>query len=544
MTSSFSQKYLPSKSNAMGWWLVVITSITAFFWAINTPLYVDDFMYEYVLQHSKDFGDIPTTGEYNLPFYKIPYAIYFHAVKMNGRFANYAMLFSVPFPVWLVKMFLGTALASLYLLLIRWIRPGRITNNLAVLISPVALWYGLPWNVFMQSSDYQFNYILPSVLMVACIILFYRERCIKWWAWLLLFFFSLWHEGFTVVFGAFTATFYLLTREKKYLYMLFVLMAGFLLQMTPGTVERILYTSENAAGKENEFVSGIRELWPSVTALVLWLFLRKKQNPENRKFTDVFIVALLVSWLAVLVIIIATNAPQRAHWPNNLLALCLIFFLLGKYKLKNIRPVIASVVIAVCVAWSASLVYYQHRSKEITDYSVDQIMNGETVFKDKYGVGNLEIPFWLKHIVSIPYGTFRFFESYILADISSNVRNHGFIMPPDSLLGKPVEEWPKMPGNNNFYYIEPSIVVGKNLPENCVEDTYEVTFDKPVAVAHPVSYLIYLITGSPEKHELKTSQISKIVYNGDTIILQYLGWENTELDGRKILKMNKLTSQE
>ena len=530
-------------ANPIGSLSLLLSILIAFFWVVNTPSYLDDFYYRLIFQNSKSLGDIPDSGDYNLPFYKIPYAIYCHSLMWNGRFANYAYLVAVPFPYWVVKIFLGVCISFFYFLLWKW-AGSRLSSRLLAVVLPVLFWGGLPWHQHFQSSDFHFNYIIPSIMMVALLLIFRGSNRPKWWAWVLAFVFGAWHEGFTLVFGAFILCRALFMRQSKYYYLLLVLVLGFLVQLSPGTLNRIAESLEwNENNRDTNLVFSYIELWTSIVALYLWIVTRRKVSSKERNNMDSFGVGLIFSWMVSLIIILTLHAPQRAHWPNSLLSILFILLALRHYKNFYLSKWFATTFIVLYGLFGTSLVYCQHRVKLITHYCIDSIKEGDTFFEDRYDYSNFKVPFWLKRFMAVPYGMFYPEEQTWLGNFATNDSLPTFILLPKELKNVSFDNWPRINGNTDFKYIAPSTLVRRKDGENFKDRTFILTFGEP-NLSSSLSRLfkyIFLIDSQPKNVPLKIYKTWEFTHGPDTLEFIYFYepyglWEGEVLEELNIVR--------
>lgn len=529
--------WLPNSQSWFGWLAFAVSMILAFTWPQFCPMALDDFMYRYMYQYCTPVGGYGDPDHYTLPYVKIPYAIYFHIIHNNGRWANLAYMVAIPFPVWLVKLFLGIALSGLYLLFMNWANRVNLKNNLIALIMPVLFWFGLPWSHHFESSDFHFNYILPTVMMLGAMMLLLRRRKPGLWTWLLLFVFAAWHEGFTIVFASFVLGLYIFHREKKFIWALVVLACGFLVQMTPGTVARIAEGLSDNLGKHYAGFSFI-ELWPSVLALVLWPLLRQKYNSAKRRLIDAFGFGFVLSWIAMIVIIALILPEQRAHWPNNVLAVCFILLLLRRYGKSHVSLWIKVAFSAIYLAWGTSLLYYQLRVRQVVEYATTQLEISKPVMEDGAGYAGLNIPFWVSRFCYVPYGSFCFLEQVCVSGLSTPHDFYAYVMLPPEKYGRDIREFAKIPGNNDYYYVYPSAIVRPATDHNYEELRYEIKFGEPT-ISTPLTDIVNSVFGKrPYTETLDVQAIVRIPYLNDSIDVLMFHGDLRGAEGREIIEMN------
>lgn len=540
MKAEIYKKLLPTRENWFGWSVLVLSMLIAFVWVCCTPLATDDFAFRFIYQNCKDLGDISEGPQYNLPFYKFPYAIYSCMLRENGRLGNYLYLFAVPYPVWLVKAFIGLCFSSFIFLLFNWAKNLRLRNTLISLLMPIFIWLGFPWEQQFQSSDFMFNYMLPSLLMLGVMILFLRDKKPSTWSWILLAIFALWHEGFTSVLAAFTFVFYVSYREKKYLWMLAVLILGFIAQMTPGILERINgeFNSSNYEFK----IFSFWELWTSVVAILLWAILRKNFNKKERKFIDTYGLGFLLGWIIMFIILVCVKPSQRAHWPINILAICFILRLLGSIKRKRVSISMLILYLAIYSVWGTSLIFYQIKVRNIAYNFIQHIEDGNMTFEDDADYSELIIPFYITRFLRVPYGYLNYSQNSMLSYYSTNIHKarNSIVVLPKEYYDKKIDEWPVVPGNTQLRYIYPATLLRPLTAEDKVSE-YEVVFDKPNIANGLKSWLLYWLNGmQPEKVIMKKENSLKAVHRGDSLEFLYLFTPDDRFENRRILSINAI----
>lgn len=340
----------------------------------------------------------------------------------------------------------------------QWCGRKSLENGGLAIAVPLLLWTGLQWNDQMQSSDFHFNYVIPSVLIMGCLIRFFKKASPGIVGWILICFLAVWHEGFTVVFGVFLGVQWLYERKRDFLIAICILIAGTLLQYSPGTHDLAV----NSFGRPSLPISLVLSKgWVSLIAIAWWLLRRKSLEKREKRTIDRFAVGVIVSWIPALVWIFWLSSAQRAHWPNDVLAIALTLMLIRTYKPLTIKVPVKVVLLALYALWGASLVYWQYRVKVFTNYCLEELKTGKTVLLDRDDFLSEDIPFWLMDIPRIQYSTQHHWEHRSMPFTTSHGKNNTYIILPDSLYGKPFEEWPKVPGKNDMRFAGKNILVRK-----------------------------------------------------------------------------------
>ena len=535
-------RFLPHKNNWFGWASLLVTIVIAVFWMGNTPMDTDDFYYSHMPLDENGLNMWHYEGEEITSFSQIPQAVINHRANVNGRFSNMAFLAFQPLPLWFIKYFCGAMLALFAWSLWRWNGKNYLKNNWLAVAVPFLMWTGLQWNDQMQSSDFHFNYTIPSLLLIACLMVFGRhDSKPRWWGWLLLAFFSIWHECFTIALGVFLGVQWLFERRKTTFIAIVILIGGALFQFTGGSQERLSASAEAASLEFYPWTYLVSKAWVSFLAFGLWLWRRRKIPKEKRMAIDRFALGLLASWIVALSIILALNAPQRSHWAEDVMSICLILLIVNTFKPLRVRVWIGALLLAFYAAWGASLIYWQCRVTEFTNYCINEIKQGKTAILDKDGFASENIPFWLMGIPKLQYGSFSSWAHTTFAYCNSDRKTETYVILPKESFDKPIYEWEKIPGNNNFYYASPYCFVKPHDGFDPMDKDITLTFGKPTIAATPLDRLINLIMHGNEqfsKLPLGYRHYYSTEVNGDSIDVIFLCSLPRSFQGRPIVSID------
>lgn len=194
-------------SEHCGWNTVWVTLFLAMFgfYLIMTPKFSDDLWYmegwgSWFIAHGIDYpgdGINPFTDEY--PTDEVTASIKQHFGRDNVRLSNITATLLMPFPKWVGS---GIAFAAFAAAVLGCFRLARIERRSWIVAAGLALWtFTMPWNNFMGSLIFQFNYIVPSGMAVL-LLLWVRKNPRGAWQqagiFLLALLTGMWHEGFAV----------------------------------------------------------------------------------------------------------------------------------------------------------------------------------------------------------------------------------------------------------------------------------------------------------------------------------------------------------
>lgn len=514
-------RYLPGSKNWFGWASMVITVVIAVAWFCVTPIHTDDFFYQRMPGPVDETAMWTCSGEFITSFSQVPEAIVNHRHTINGRFSNFAYLAVQPLPMWLIKLICGLFIASFSLILWRWCGKGALRNPVYAIAVPLLLWTGLQWNDQMQSSDFQFNYTVTSLLMVGCMMAFFRDRGRPpgVWAWVLLAVFALWHECFTIALGCLLGVKWLFRPNRNTFIVCVVLVAGALLQFSPGTEARMNDQIEVSTLMYYPWTLLLSKGWISVVALCMWPVCRRKADKEKRRFFDMFGFGLLLAWVATIMLIAFVAAPQRAHWPNDVIAICFILSMIGVFRPVRVSKWLAVLLLSVYTVWGVGLVYWQLRYTRFTNYCLKELAQGNFGIIDREGLLKEHSPFWLMGMTSLMYGTFSAWPYFNMAYCGSDRQTRGFVVLPPEDFGKTFDNWPKVEGCNDFRFASPTQLIRRSDGRELIGKKIRVTFGKPTPSTTPLDYMISAVRGLADggSKELTVGWVHPFVLNGDSL---------------------------
>ena len=512
----------------------------------NTTLHTDDFFYQYMPGPDDNTSMWVHKGDMITSFSQIPKAVYNHRLNVNGRLSNAAYLSVQPLPEWTVRYFCGIAIAFLAWLLWRWCGRQSLRNNSLAIAIPLLLWMALQWHNQMQSADFQFNYTIPSVLLIGCMMFFFqREKSPGVGGWLLLAVFSVWHESFSLLFAVFLGIQWLFRRDKRTFIAIVVLVAGCLFQFSHGSQERLdgnLYY----AGDSLSYIpwsKSITSSWLTLATLIWWIVRRKKVSRNIRRKLDRFGIGLSALFLVSLSLIVVVAAPQRAHWAMDVIAILFALNIIRTYKPVNIASWLKITLLTLYVAWGCSLIYWQIRVTKFTNYTIDEIKKDNVLIVDRDGISNAQIPFWLLEMTHLQYSPFDPWEYCTLPNVISNTKHSGYFIISEELEGKSFEEWPRYEGKGDFRNSGSPIIARRHDGRDFIGKQLEITFGKPTINTSPVSYLLGTIKSQGHKTlkiRLRVFAQNSVVAGNDTIDVLGIETLPRSLKGRPITGVSEI----
>ena len=530
---------MPDKQNWFGWCSMALTIDIVVLWFGNTPMFMDDFFYQRMPGPDEAHGFWKGEGEYITSFSQVPEAIANHRAEVNGRFANLTLLALQPLPYQLLKWLVAIVLGIMVWLLWRWSGKESLRNNVLALIIPLLFWTGLQWYSSMQSTDFQFNYMLPSVMMVILLMQFWQKKGRpQWWAWLLLAIFSIWHECFTIAFGFFLGAQWLFRRRWTTLIAIAVLVAGAFVQFSVGTAGRMDGFLEGAG--QLHLTLHVSSAWVSLVAFLLWALAYRWIKYDQRRDINLFGIGLIASWVAMAIIIVLLSPPQRAHWPNDVMAILFILLIIRNLPNVKINRYLKAAMIVLYILWGATLVIWQCRIRDYSEYLQSELRSGNTIIADKDGFSERKVPFWLMGITSQIYKLSNCHDVSSLAKCVTPQHSESCIIIPEEFVGKTFDQWPKVPGDNDFRYASNGMMARRHDGLDLSKTTVNATFGPPSLSMSPIDYAVAALRGhmNAPKREVGFFKIYKIEANGDSLDVLFYNQMTRSLLERPIVAVD------
>lgn len=373
-----------------------ITGIGVFF--IVTPKYNDDYRYCYYLKDwfaSQGFFGIDCGWgifKAGIPIEAILKTCKDHFTHDNARIGNMIVPFFLILPKWV-----GSSIALIMWTLCMFcsFRLAKVRmNDILTVTVGVFLWsFMMAWSQSMGCLDYQFNYIIPSGLMM-CLILYVTNTDGKGWNLVLAFLLAAvtgaWHEGFAIPVTAGSVALmisYKDFRKKKYIIVTLGLFAGILfLFLAPAASERM---SRDVLRGLSRSLGLLRALVGHPAFLLFLLLLSVRSIIRKTLRIEPFVLFSLVSATVCIFLQIVTTGERRVGWWADLISITGIMYIIkDKLSVLNNRyrmPVSvagASLIVIVALHWIV-VDMYTIRSRRIFDGILAEHTEGKkTVFAD------------------------------------------------------------------------------------------------------------------------------------------------------------------
>ena len=533
-----TERYRKIKQDWFGWILIAITVATAFGWILSTRPYFDDFVYQRRMlpEISTNYWSLKTPYIEN--WSELWETIRNHYFFVNGRLANLFYLSLQFLPVGVIK-FICAVFTALLALSFWWaIGWEKIRNKGLVIAYAILFWVGLQWYDSMQSSDFVMNYVPSSLLMIILIreLILTTSRKPKIWCLVLLFIFSLWHEGFTVILLSFLFV-YCLKRNSRWLWIaLGILILGLLLQLPSATVNRA-NAFINRTMPYSAWWIMIFKSWMSVVALLLWGSLRRYVSKPERSQIDLFGIAFVVSWIVMIGLTFMFHFPQRAHWPNDILALIFIMLIISYLPSIKVPKGLCWFFVGIYSLWCGSLLFWQLKVSSFSDYCVAQLKSGQTLIKDYNDEYTTDFPFWLMGMIYYPWDAY----TGLFVQGHSHDKFQSLVIVGSKQIEKSPEEWPKVPGKNNWRESAPGFYICPVNKNENIPQTYTVTAEATIGMS-PIFYAFYGFRRQLTVENVEFSHIMTPIGN-DTIAVISLNDNPMKLRGRRFVSVDEQVTQ-
>lgn len=387
-----------------------------------------------------------------------------HAMMSNARLSNLLYIVVQLLPVAVVKFICGLLCAGMYLgLLFLGIPAERRRNPWLVTLVTLLFWVLFPWDDFMQSSDFVFNYPLPSVAVLLWLYFYRRADGLSPWgkvglalltvpvAWL--------HEAFTVPLGAYVFLDWLLRgRRSWYPLLLEAIMVSVVLGMSAiGSSTRLEGYVFSASVILGSLRAGLFHFLKGMSIALLSLFLigtvaLLRRGSERRRFVQVFFpcAGAILCGIAVCIVL---RTYERAAWGLDLFVCLALTGLVSEAKVLPRVGVAPAAVFAVLAGgyafWLSSLCVWQYRSTEGT-YALYRALEPRggrgfgPVYVDR--VYSRDLPFYLMGL-NVPVDERNKYNNYTIANYFTRGRDVGVLVLPEKFRGVPIDSMPGIPGN-------------------------------------------------------------------------------------------------
>lgn len=525
--------------------MLVVTIAIAIGWQVTTPPHSDDHYYRHwpsnttdidIESATWDIGNEPITS-----YSQVPGACINHWLTNNGRLSNIAYITVLPIPRPVIGVIIGLFISAIALLLLRIAGrlPRSLSNPWLVIAVPILLWTGFIWYNQFQSADFQFNYTIPSVMMLGLLMLFGNpERKPGPWGWALLCVFAPWHECFTIFFGVYLGVQWLFDRRRNTLIAIAILIVGVILTMSPGSVGRadrldaidVMYYP---------YTMALSSMWPALVALIWWAIRRRKLSPDARRSLDRMAAGLGAMIATAFVMLRSLGAPQRSHWAVELIGMVMIIKIIAGYNQPRHKMLWLTLpLLALYMAWGVSLINYQISTRDFSRYSIEQLRaTDDDVIVDRDGFLERPMPFWLMNMTCPQYTQYERMGHNPLACEAKSQEYKSYIALPPDLYGKPFDAWPKVPGANDFRYASGGLLVRRHDSSNLKQQIITLTYGEPTLNTSPLDDAIAVVLGRAHKQQfdLRIAEQTAIAYRGDSLEVLMFETPPRTAQGRRII---------
>lgn len=293
--------------------LTVLCALMVALFFCAMPRYVDDFWFsQYIYQKEK--AGLPVT------FHEVLETWRYHYGHDNARLANIVFVPFLLLPKWCGSLIAAAAWAYVLIYSPR-IAGINIRNSALIPIFLTLCAFAMPWYDSIGAENYQFNYVIPTALSVAAIIIFLTPgiRGAARIAACLVFgcIAGSWHEGFGIPVAAATMLLYLLRHEyrtRSNTALIAGLTAGIIwIVAAPSFWRRLEKVSESGESLLGHtlFISMVHPAFLVMLALLLFIAFSRHRR---KKFFDNAAILLIVSAFCSFAIHMFSTRPPRTGW--------------------------------------------------------------------------------------------------------------------------------------------------------------------------------------------------------------------------------------
>ncbi len=455
-------------TNVYMWAIIALTLLGAVAWQLSTFPLVDDWQYSCTVISPEKADFMRCAGEPIDSWADVCQSVCNHFYAMNGRLVHilYIPMQLLPreFHSLIAGLFIG--LMFLGLLVISGNREKYNGRAFVISVAVMLLWCAFPWYNHFQSAIYQLNYSMTSAMWLGYLLWMRRLKTMPLKEFVLFFtytFLTGWmHEGFTCTFIAATFFYGLFYKDirRRCAILMVPLLISLALQMSSGTSGRAsdVLAFREFSGYFIDMTSLVSQLWPLWLAIGLMVAAVITMSSRSRLN---FVKSLLPLYAGIGVSIAQSallNLLERSLFPAILLSCIIILLSLRKIcagrksqpsKAWHIAEIIALLLYSL---WIVQLIRYQQLTtaqwNEIfTEVGKRDSPTDDVVFADI--TQPWEHPWYLMDMtgqrVCIDENENQFFYDYFMRQSC-----HYIMVLPESFKGKNFEEWPEIPGENDF----------------------------------------------------------------------------------------------
>lgn len=419
-------------------------------------------------------------------------SVYWHYMLLNGRLANFLMLFYSQLPAWAAPLLHGAAYGFMISGIMRLGLGSSWSRRPLALACIVALvWALFPWWDLYASADFMFNYVWSGAacLWSVSAMTASTDRVRLRWLWLVIPA-AMMHEGVSAVVDAGIAAYVVAGyRSWRHDPGRLVLPAAFVIAsmvplMSPGI--RALASSRVHEELTGHFIFNmvLAKNWflPVVFLLYSRYAIRRKRLSEY--------VSCTAAMLAVFGISLISAAAGRALWAGYLLAAVMLCRVCAGIMLRPLVSVSAAVMLSAATwSWCVSLCRWQWRTSAERDAVFAELRSGHP--EGEYVMCHVtdydEIPWWLFDIPGNLGETGCSNRAYVHAELHNRISDRWrffAVMPPASTLARSIESLPALPsGLRGDKY---RILTPRRQPDMRFELTFGADPEPGASWSHPL----------------------------------------------------------
>lgn len=496
-------------------------------WQLSGTDWVDDWNYKLMPGSYKEFWEMK--GTKITTFGQAIDAIGNHHRLITPRLPNYIQTIANFVPAWMVRTLHGLMLAAAFLTLALSCGGKRVMRSAGfVAVLWLSTWIVLPLSDHMISSDFAFNYLWTSPIIMIFVYLFvsgqWRSGRWSFLPWVIAAVTGMMHEGASLPIAAGCAALIAIDNtDRRRRIALLVLMAGVALVFfsNSGMFTRIdqLVISRNNTFLKWKLIRLALEchgLYLAIAGMII-VFIKHGRGEAMHFAKDNII--WLTATAGAMAITLVTMTHGRSLWFVDLFGLILFFKALYRYFKWWSAPrygiaTIAGAALLSSITASAAI---QHRLSAESDFLAKSLTQDESpvVFIDFIAPDS--VPWWT---FKVPQSITESYSNGVLTIFHTDKFSYTLMLPTE-LSDKNPEEWQKAAGNTGLSGRYPFLAGRKRLSR---PDMLILTFRGDIPLGDrlinegPVNALINLARNGGKSHST-AYPVSEwaIEYRGDTL---------------------------
>lgn len=496
-------------------------------WQLSGTDWVDDWNYKLMPGSYKEFWEMK--GTKITTFGQAIDAIGNHHRLITPRLPNYIQTIANFVPAWMVRTLHGLMLAAAFLTLALSCGGKRVMRSAGfVAVLWLSTWIVLPLSDHMISSDFAFNYLWTSPIIMIFVYLFvsgqWRSGRWSFLPWVIAAVTGMMHEGASLPIAAGCAALIAIDNtDRRRRIALLVLMAGVALVFffNSGMFTRI---DQHVISRNNTFLKWklirlaleCHGLYLAIAGMII-VFIKHGRGEAMHFAKDNII--WLTATAGAMAITLVTMTHGRSLWFVDLFGLILFFKALYRYFKWWSAPrygiaTIAGAALLSSITASAAI---QHRLSAESDFLAKSLTQDESpvVFIDFIAPDS--VPWWT---FKVPQSITESYSNGVLTIFHTDKFSYTLMLPTE-LSDKNPEEWQKAAGNTGLSGRYPFLAGRKRLSR---PDMLILTFRGDIPLGDrlinegPVNALINLARNGGKSHST-AYPVSEwaIEYRGDTL---------------------------